>query len=304
MVETLDKIYSKIEGKSRVKSFKRFAIRLIANLLLPVYFRIRRRVGSELSRKKREKLVIVSLTTFPKRISRVWLVIECLLRQTYRPDKIQLYLSTQQFPKLRSELPKTLLRYENNGQLEVVFVDDDLRSHKKYFYAFHDYPDDYIILVDDDIFYVKTLISELLELHDMHPNAICCHRGYKVLKDASGNIKKYNEWQKLKSFRAPKADTFHTSGGGTLYIPSMLGNDVLDKGVFKEICFMADDIWLNFHAQINQIRTVKSHYYSECIPVLTFRQTSLKTYNVSQGGNDQQLRDLIDHYDIKAGQIF
>src|SRR5699024_12638905 len=57
----------------------------------------------------------------------------CLLRQTYPPDKIILWLAKEQFEG-RNTLPNNLLDLEKRG-LEIVFCDEDLRSHKKYYYA-------------------------------------------------------------------------------------------------------------------------------------------------------------------------
>ena len=47
--------------------------------------------------------VIASLTTYPPRISKSWLAIETLLRQSVRPERLVLVLNTEEFPtkKLR-----------------------------------------------------------------------------------------------------------------------------------------------------------------------------------------------------------
>ena len=42
--------------------------------------------------------VIVSLTTFPARISTVWITIETIFRQEVMPDRIVLWLAKEQFP--------------------------------------------------------------------------------------------------------------------------------------------------------------------------------------------------------------
>ena len=50
------------------------------------------------------------------------------------------------------DIPDNLLGYYNKKQLEIIFVEEDLRSHKKYYYAFKEYQNDIIITIDDDIF--------------------------------------------------------------------------------------------------------------------------------------------------------
>ena len=56
---------------------------------------------------KRSQKVIVSLTSYPKRINTVWITIETLLRQSFKPDKIILWLATDQFDGIES-LPTEL----------------------------------------------------------------------------------------------------------------------------------------------------------------------------------------------------
>ena len=119
-----------------------------------------KRVG--IKKIKREQKIIVSLTTFPKRIDSVWITIETLLRQTVKPDEVILWLAKQQFDDL-NVLPQKLLDLQRRG-LTIRFC-DDLRSHKKYFYVMQEYPKDIIVLVDDDMFYPKDTINKLIKMH-------------------------------------------------------------------------------------------------------------------------------------------
>lgn len=75
----------------------------------------------------REK-IIVSLTSFNKRIGRVWIVIESILRQTCKPDMIILWLSKEEFPSMEC-LPKKLLRLQKRG-LIINLREGNLMSHK------------------------------------------------------------------------------------------------------------------------------------------------------------------------------
>lgn len=56
--------------------------------------------------------------------------------------------------------------------LEIRFC-DDLRSHKKYYFAMQEYPEDIVILFDDDMFYPKNTIKKLYELYKKFPSDIC-----------------------------------------------------------------------------------------------------------------------------------
>ncbi|MEO6851924.1 MAG: hypothetical protein ABI166_14880, partial [Mucilaginibacter sp.] len=95
------------------------------------------------------------------------------MHQTVLPDKIILWLSSDQFSGVLS-LPKKLLKLQKRG-LEVRFCQGDLRSHKKYFYALQEFPEDFIVTIDDDIIYPTDMLEQLINLSNIYPSCICCH---------------------------------------------------------------------------------------------------------------------------------
>jgi hypothetical protein len=296
-------------GKSRLKSIIRFIVRTLANIILPISFRFnfwssKWKLNESLPAGGTNGRIVVSLTSFPARIGKLWMVIFSMLKQTKRPDLIILYLSKDQFPGGLKSLPRILQRFNKLGLLNVFFKEDDLRSHKKYYYSFKAFKDDLIVTVDDDIFYPENTIQDLFELYMRFPNSICCQRAYKVSRTVEGGIGPYNDWRLLREGAGPSFDVFHTSGGGTLYRPKFFNDDIFDVNVFKELCFSADDIWLNFHANRSGITTVKSNRYSEIIPVMQWNNVRLKEFNVYDGGNDKQLKALVKHYNVDERNFF
>lgn len=303
LVDFFDKKYTKIKGRTKVASAMRLMVRVLANILIPLEFKvINKNLETNKFTEAGNKKLIVSFTSFPKRIGRVWLVIECILRQTIRPSLIVLYLAKAQFPKENDDIPKNLLKYVDKGFLKIYFV-EDLRSHKKYYYSFKEFSNDLVVLVDDDILYPSYIIQNLLEGHNKHPDNIICTRGYSVLKNGS-KISPYREWKLLKDKTERTKSVFHTSGGGTLYNPAGFLQDVFDKDIFLKYCNHADDVWLNFQAQRSNISTTKVDGYSEILPILNWKDKALKTYNVMDNGNDKQIRNLIDLYKLNEGRMF
>lgn len=298
MIELIDSVYTGIKGRSRLSSLARYSVRIIGNAILPLYFKLfskKRYSGKSMGG---DRKIIVSFTTFPKRIDSIWKVIECMLRQTVRPDKVMLYLSREQFPKELDDLPQSLRKYKDNGLVDVVFVDDDLRSHKKYYYSFQQFPEDLIILIDDDLFYVKTLISELLEEHAKFPESIICHRAHTVTRDQYGALNPYAKWRSQKSRRGPTHAIFHTSGGGTLYRPFLFSEQLYNRKLIKDLCFYADDVWLNVLAFVSGITIVKSNYYTNYLPVYIKDDIKLSVVNVQQSLNDNQLEKVLTHFNV------
>ena len=105
--------------------------------------------------------VIVSLTTFPPRISQLHLMLKSILWQTCPPEKIIVWLSEQEFPGRLNDLPEELKILMAKG-IEFRFVSENFRSHKKYHYVFREYPDSKVITVDDDLIYPRNTVERLL----------------------------------------------------------------------------------------------------------------------------------------------
>jgi hypothetical protein len=300
MIDFFDKYYSSIQNRNkifslfRIYSILRFSIRLIANFTLPVYFVLfqSNKKYSLISNIKNKNRVIVSLTSFPARINRLWLVIETLLRQSQKPDKIILWLSTEQFPNL-DILPKNLLKLQKRG-LNIRLCNEDLRSHKKYYYAIKEYPEDIILTVDDDVFYHSKLIEDLLNLHEKFPNCVCANSCSEILV-YDKQIQPYNLWKQYTIAENPNDRIFPIGMGGILYPPKVLNAEVLNSKVFLNICPFADDIWLNVMTKLKNTKVVKTNYNSTYLPVINYQNTSLSTANTTKGMNDKQLVSVRKH---------
>lgn len=309
MVAFFCNIYRSIgKGNNKILGILKYyaALRLLtkcaANIAVPVYFMLT-------ARKKSNRLapdninthprLIVSLTTFPARIGRIWIVIECMIRQQTKPDKIILWLSEQQFDSI-SKLPKRLQALQKRG-LEIRLCKEDLRSHKKYYYTLKEYPGDILITVDDDFIYPPDLIGPLVALSARFPDAICCHRALRIATEGN-RVSAYRKWKYLVEGTQPSFQVFQTSGGGTLYPPGGLSNEALNEKVFMELCKNADDIWLNMMAQMNHVKTVKASSHIELIPLLFSGNISLSTANVGEGQNDVQLEAIREFYIRHSGK--
>jgi len=274
----------------KIESFIRLFILITSNYLIPIYFKLTNLIfKTEKINGGSENAFIVSFTTFPERIEKIWLVVECLLRQKTKPDKLILWLSKDQFPS-KDILPSRLLNLEKRG-LEIVLCNGDLKSHKKYFYTLTEYPEDILVTVDDDFFYPSTLLSDLLRLHKKYPNAICCERAY-LMKVENGELSPYGSWKYLLDGFGPSFEVFQTSGGGTLYPSGSLHPEVLNKDIFLKYCKTADDVWLNIMSQLNFTQIIKSDKYYELLPIISNSVINLSTVNVLQGQNDKQLKKV------------
>lgn len=283
----------------KVNSLSRFLIRAVSNRLIPVWL-----IHSHVRLKdlcidvKNRKRIIVSLTSFPYRIPNLWMVIEALFRQTVLPDKIILYLSKKQFSNEMNDLPDSLLRYTKNG-LDIRFVDGDIRSHKKYYYAMRDYPNDVIITVDDDIFYPSTMIQTLMRYHEKYPKAVICRYARSLQWMEDDKIMSSLYWKHLRETQVRGSDFFLGTGGGTLFPnPSeCLYKDTLDINLAFRLCPLEDDLWLNTMIRLQETPIIVVKDYKDILPIQ--RKGNITLY--SQNGGDENLTDVqiqnvIDYY--------
>lgn len=269
-------------------------IRICANYLLPTYL-AKLRPNKESVKAN----VIVSFTSFPTRINEVWQVVECMMRQTYRPQKIILWLSKEQFP-IEESIPQSLREYEN-GIFEIRIVDGDIRSHKKYLYAFNEFPNDYIFLIDDDIYYPTDLIEKTWKAHLVHPDAVICNYGVQICCTDNNELLPYKKWPRI--YKIAKDNFFFGSGGGTLICPSKLYHDVRKVDLALRLTPIADDIWLNAMVNLAGIEKVLLDN-GQILPIYIKRDIKLADKNRGEDQNDKQLRSLNDYYNKKGMNPF
>lgn len=302
MVDFFDKLYTSIQNnnqfltKIRFYSFIRFNVRAIANLLLPIYFRMTNKNDQySLSNSGNNQMIIVSLTSFPKRINRLWLVVESILRQTKKADMIILWLSISQFPNRDQSLPQRLVNMRKRG-LDIRYIEEDIRSHKKYYYVFQQYPNDHIITIDDDIFYRSTMIEDLWNYHLKYPNSIIAQFSKTMKWSLTGEIGPYQSWVNIWNKTIESEQSFFGSGGGTFFPPKSLHDNVLNKQLFLKLCPLADDIWLNAMARLKGTKVVKTFYSSQFLPVMNKNDITLASINNGDNFNDKQIKAVRNFY--------
>lgn len=244
--------------------------------------------------------IVVSLTSFDKRIHEVYLTIESLFQQSLKADRIVLWLSTKNFPD--KKIPEILISQQRRG-LEIYFQDEDLGPYKKYVYAFSKFPDSLIVTVDDDILYPPDLIDQLYQSYLSNPNAIHCQRAHRMGISRSGKLLSYEKWHMSVQDHLPSNLLFATGVGGVLYFPGSLHEDAFDKEKFMSLCPNADDIWLKAMSLKSGIKVQKVNdcrcWKTRFLPIEGTQQFSLQNENKSQiNGNSQKIEKVFSHFNL------
>jgi hypothetical protein len=107
--------------------------------------------------------IIVTLTSWKKRINKAHKSIAILLNNSLKPDKVVLNLAIEEFPKKNLELPKSILNLLNFKNFEIFWVSKNNNVFKKLIPTINRYKNDLIITIDDDIIYPFDLIENVIK---------------------------------------------------------------------------------------------------------------------------------------------
>ncbi|ORY29709.1 hypothetical protein LY90DRAFT_512807 [Neocallimastix californiae] len=191
--------------------------------------------------KNRQKKIIVSITSYKRRLKNLHLVLESIFKNKMKPSKVVLTLYKDDLPYLTDNL-KYLI---DNNMIELIIANNNLRSHLKYFEVMKKYREYAIITIDDDIIYSDDLIESLYNSYTVNPNCVHARRVHKIITK-NKKVLEYKFWKKeYKKELNASFELFATNVGGTLYPPNILNisDDNIDN--IKK-CITADDIYLKY----------------------------------------------------------
>ncbi len=202
-----------------------------------------------------EEQVIISLTSFPKRIPTIYLCVESLLMQSLQVEKVILWLARDQFPKLNEDLPETLLELQSE-RFEIHYC-EDIRSYKKLIPTLREFPHTIIITVDDDVEYNLDMARTLYLSYKQFPHSVHAHRVTKMyvwsndIKTIPGGEYYYSGAHCLNKL---------VGVGGVLYPPDCFYKDILKNDLFMKLAPTNDDQWFWCMANLNGylVRSVKN----------------------------------------------
>ncbi|OBP78019.1 hypothetical protein [Mesorhizobium loti] len=236
--------------------------------------------------------LIVSLTSYPARFPTLHLTLRCLLSQTVAPDRVILWIAVED----AAQLPAEVTDLKRQG-LEIRLC-RDLRSYKKIIPALLAFPKTYIVTADDDVYYSRTWLEELVE--GAGEKTVVCQRAHSVALDDAERIQPYSKWS--YDVAEPAGMIFPTGVGGVLYGPKALSPEVVDEDMFAKLCPQGDDIWLFWMG-----RRVGSTYIKTNRKWVEFQwkgsqSSALHLSNVGAGGNDEQIGRMMSHYGLPAAK--
>jgi len=118
---------------------------------------------SEHHRIDENQMVIVTFTTWKKRINNISYIIDDILKGTMIPDKICINLSVEDFPNMTNDFPQRLVdRLNAYGDIiEINWLSHNTKVWKKLIPTLCKYQDAIVISIDDDWKYPNDIVETL-----------------------------------------------------------------------------------------------------------------------------------------------
>lgn len=245
----------------------------------------------------RDETVTISLTSYPARINKVHLAIKSLMLQSYKPDRIVLWLAENQFPDY--VLPTALTDLVAYG-LEIRYIAEDLLGHKKHVNAIMEQkPNELVLTYDDDIIYPINSVEKLINKHRQYPGCIICNRAQEIVYQKDGKVTNPGRWKTISNVGVdnPTYQLLPSNGGGVLYPYRALSPDSYNAEKIKALALRADDLWMMFMALEKGTKTVKTVKYHKTFTVVSDSQNEqLATGNIYGNAYIDFFNRLIKEY--------
>ena len=252
-----------------------------------------------------ETEVIISLTSHPARVKDIHLCLESLFAQNYHNRRILLWLSQEQFPDKERNLPDSLRKLVNeHADFQIRWVSDDIKPHKKYYYACRSFPETPVIIVDDDAVYDPNMVRVLMDSYKRHPHCISCHRANLMLFRQNKTLRSYKTWPMGYTLLVdtPSYQLLPTGVGGVLYPPHSLPDCTFDIDTIKKYCLFCDDLWLKMMATLNNYPAVVPTNYCTYRLIEGSQESALWKENVKRDNNDLTLLNICEYFKTSLSQ--
>jgi hypothetical protein len=254
---------------------------------------------SGISHVRHEPEVILSLTSFPARIADITTCLYTLFTQSFKVDRIVLWLSVAEFTN--SSVPESVLKWQSYG-LTISWVDEDLKEYLKLIPALKEFPDSIIITVDDDALYPSYIVERLVFSYLANPSAVHAHRACKVA--LVGDSVRYIGFNGGNLGTVSVTDHLLVAEGigGVLFPPRIFPVEVFNRSAFERMAPYHDDIW--FFAMRTlvgvpvRVPQDSDSRYCRAPRNSLLRSPELSTRNWQMGLNHRQVSAVANAYGI------
>lgn len=195
--------------------------------------------------------IIISMTSWPKRINCVAKAFASILMTKVDKSLYQcvLVLAEEEFPNKEKQLPQDLLLMIENNLIELIWIKKNTKSHKKLMPTLSKYPNNPILVIDDDVYRTEEWLTAFINDHKKYPHDIIVGAFWKKFYLKNNEIceqccirKTYNTNKycgKIMIGYKPANGT-----GGTLY-PAGTFTDprFFNEDLYMKLSYTSDETW-------------------------------------------------------------
>ena len=203
--------------------------------------------------------IVVTMTSWKKRIEYVSISILSSLKQTVKPRSIELNISEEEFPNKENDLPQDLIELIKIYPININWVGSNVKSFKKLIPTLKKYwneKDLYVFTADDDVVYEYNMLEKFLAISEKLPEACVC----------------------FGKFSGALCDQPVVKGGATLYKVRFFTENVWTQLNETIINTNEDDWWYAY----NFLRTGKRSIVYTGDELTFFNQIGGHGYNTSE----------------------
>ena len=194
-----------------------------------------------------QKNVVVSMTTTPARITKIWPTLNSIALQSIKPEKIYLWIP-KKFKRFNHETISRIPHFiQANPYIHVEWINDDFGPATKLLPCLKllEEQDTNIIMIDDDRIYPPHLIRDFLIHERTDP--------YSALGIA-GTIVHGSERREYRSRRNITLVDVLLGYNGCLVKPSFFSKEVFNYPSDLPEAFFEDDVWFSGHLKKMGVR--------------------------------------------------
>lgn len=234
--------------------------------------------------------IIVSFTSYPPRFSSLNKTCKSLLSQSQSNFIIVLWIAEEDY----NSLPQDVLSLQRFG-LRIAKC-KNYYSYKKIIPAVQEYPESIIVTADDDVFYDRNWLSQLIEIHSRDTGNVVCHRMHRIRLAKNNHPLPYSKWQWNVTDNQLSPQNFATGAGGVLYPARLFVASDFPWSEILLLCSKGDDLWLYWLARMKGKYIVQVGRPFRLVTWKGTQSEALWKTNVNDSVNDNQVSKLIEKF--------
>jgi len=236
---------------------------------------------------------IVSLTSIPSRLHSLHLTLDSIFLQSTPPKKVILWLHDSH----KASVPRKLEALV--GECFEIRFSRKNSSHLKLVESLLSFPNETVVVCDDDVIYHKHWLASLLADHKTFPSDIIANECRQIAYQENGELFEYERWPYVMEKACTSMCLLPLGYGGVLYPPHSLNSDVVDESLYMALSPKADDLWFKAMSLLNKTTVRRSSSPPpKPIPIAGLKTNALSETNIKLDGNRKQWRAICEHYQL------